>query len=94
MPNDFLPPSLMEAVRKLDVLGETSDWSEFAMVGHYNTMRHLARRGLFEDANVEKRATYVKEYGYTTDQPLPYEAFPPRYRLTEKGRSYLTGGSA
>lgn len=77
-----IPPSLAEAVIKLDRLGESRHWSTFAMVGkrcHYNAMSALKKRGWIEDAAQPARSAY-------SGDEAPYYVHPPRWQLTEAGR--------
>lgn len=70
-------PCLAAAVMTLHTLGECKRWDQFAMVGRYNAMRHMKKRGLVEDANAIARAA---------DPDRTYRTHPARWRLTEAGR--------
>lgn len=70
-------PCLRAALMSLYVRGECRDWQDFAIVGRYNAMRHMQRRGWIEDANAAARAA---------DPDCTWKTHPPRWRLTEAGR--------
>lgn len=79
-----LGPAIAAALLKLDELGESDYFAKFAMVGRYNTMRHLRRRKFVVDLNEPARKAFYARRDYEACQS---PNFPPRWVLTEAGRA-------
>lgn len=75
-------PCLAEALKNLDALGESNDFADFAIIGRFNTLRHLLKRGWIVDLNAERRRAYK-------GPKPPVNVFPMRWSLTQKGRRAL-----
>lgn len=76
-----MPATVAEACLRLHDLGGSCDrWMTFAVIGRYNTFRHLKRRQLVVDAN----EPYRKGLGFSE---IACQVYRPRWVLTEAGEA-------